>query len=135
MVKIWRTRQVLAAILAALSVGVSSVAACACTHQHNKPVEAEVPACHRQTDQPDKAAISESAEASCQCVLQALAPKAFVKNENKNGKQAIASTPAGPVAEFVVTGSPDMSGAFFSTEILVSTTFYNLTPGRAPPRL
>lgn len=125
----------MAGILAALSLCVSSVAACACSHHHTKPVETEVPACHRQEHQPDRAAISESVEASCLCFLQAQAPKAFVKTENKNGKQTIASTPARPEIELILTGSTVISGVGFPAEILVSKPFYNLTPGRAPPRL
>lgn len=136
MIKAQRSTKFLVGILAALSLCVSSVAACACAHHHPKPVETEIPSCHRQSHGAKKnAAISESADASCECFMQAPGPKVFVKNENKIGEQAAASKPSEAEFEPVSAVSFNASGEYYPAEIFVPNPYYNLTPGRAPPRL
>jgi len=146
MVKARRSSQVLAGILAALSLCVSSVAACACTHHHPAAVqvETEQSSCHGPAHQagaasrqetPDEADERNGIDSSCECFMQA-APRASIKNENlKVGKQAMARTVTDPETVIVQVGASYVSNGFYSPEIFVSDPYYNLTPGRAPPRL
>jgi hypothetical protein len=146
MAMIHGSRQVLAAILAALSLCVSSVAACACTHHHPVKVEVETEqsSCHGSGNHAETAprqettvedGTSDRINSSCECFLQA-APRVSVKNENlKVAKQAIVQTAIDPERVLVQTGSAYVSTGFYSTELFVSDPHYNLTPGRAPPRL
>jgi hypothetical protein len=137
----------LAAILAVLSLCVSSVAACACTHHHPVKVEVETEqsSCHgaahhaepgpQQETQAVESGKPDFADSSCECSVQA-APRAFVKKDNlKVAKPAIAQAVTDPETVLVLAGSYYTSTGFYSAELFVSDPHYNLTPGRAPPRL
>lgn len=145
MAKIRRSRQFLAAILAVLSLCVSSAAACACAHHHPETVrvETEQSSCHGQAHQDDTSPQAAPAEAdtergidtSCECFMQP-GPRVSIKNENlKVGKPAIAQAVADTETDLVPAGAAYVSNGFYSPEIFVSDPYYNLTPGRAPPRL
>lgn len=145
MVKIRGWRQVLAAVLAVLSLCVSSVAACACAHHHPETVKVETKqsSCHGPAHQkettppaaPADAGRRNGIDSACECFAQA-SPRASIKNENlKIGKQAIARAVAGPETVLVTAGAGRVSTGFYSPEIFVSDPYYNLTPGRPPPRL
>lgn len=145
MAKIGRSRQVLAAILAMLSLCVSSVAACACAHHHPEPVKvnSEQSSCHGQAHQdntspppaPAEAGTAVHIDTSCECFAQA-SPKVSIKNENlKIGKQAAAQAAADLETVLVPAGAVHVSAGFYSPEIFVPDPYYNLTLGRAPPRL
>jgi hypothetical protein len=144
MAKIRRSRQVLAAILAVLSLCVSSAAACACAHHHpeNGKVNSEQSSCHGQAHQDDTSPQAAPADAetrngidtSCECFMQA-GPRVSIKNENpKVGKPVIAQAVTDPETILVQAGPAYVSSGFYSPEIFVSDPHYNLTPGRAPPR-
>jgi hypothetical protein len=145
MAKIRGSRQVLAATLAVVSLCVSSAAACACAHHHPEAVKvnSEQSSCHGQAHQDDRSPQAAPADAgagnrfdsSCECFLQA-GPRVSVKNENlKVGKPAIAQAVIDPETVVVPDGAAYVSNGFYSPEIFVSDPYYNLTPGRAPPRL
>jgi hypothetical protein len=139
------SRQVLAAVLAVLSLCVSSAAACACAHHHPETVkvETERSSCHGQAHQDDtnppaapvEVETGNRVDSSCECFVQA-GPRISIKNENlKIGKQAIVQTAINPETVLVPAGTAYVSSGFYSPEIFVSDPHYNLTPGRAPPRL
>lgn len=137
--KIQRLRQVAAGILVVLSLCVSSIAACACAHHsHPEKIEVEVPACHQQAHTEEtgtQPAVTDSADASCECFLPS-PQKVFVKSEKlKIEKQAIAVVNADAVIDLVHTVGAPASVDFYSTIFSISRDFQNLTPGRAPPRL
>ena len=63
-------------------------------------------------------------------------PRVSIKNENlKVAKQAIVQAAIDPERVLVQTGSYYISTGFYSIELFVSDPHYNLTRGRAPPRL
>jgi len=145
MAKLRGSRQILAAILAGLSLCVSSVAACACAHHHPETarVEAESSSCHGPAHQedtspqaaPGEARTGKGIDSSCECFVQA-GLRVSIKNENlKIGKQAAARAAAAPGTVLVFAAAAYVYAGFYSPEVFVSDRYYNLTPGRAPPRL
>jgi hypothetical protein len=125
-----------------VSLFVSSVSACTCSH-HPEKVETEVSSCHQhsengQTEQHHDADSNEKAQSlvsqdECCCIEPA--PKVVAKVENiKIEKQKLAAFSPLPVeTAFVpqtISVKSEFSRKFYSTD-----SFYNLTPGRAPPAL
>ncbi|MET0752764.1 MAG: hypothetical protein ABWZ66_05305 [Pyrinomonadaceae bacterium] len=116
----------------------SSVAACACSH-HLEKTEIEAPTCHghsentevkRESPETVQTTISEG---ECFCIQPA--PKLIAKSEKvKIEKQQIAVVSYLSLqVTFAVRANPvrtDFVKPFFLTD-----SFYNLTPGRAPPVL
>ena len=139
-----KLKQFAFSLLAVLSLFVSAVSACDCSH-HQAKQETEAPAsCHEHSikteqssdvdaTQTNATAISENA-----CVCFQTAPRAFAKAETvKFGKQAAAvaavSLSAPPAIVFV---SPSAQAKIdFIKPFYLSDSFYNLSPGRAPPVL
>ena len=138
--------KIAASILIVFSLFVSSVAACCCDH-HEEKAEIETASCHAQTAEAKtetKAAnhheITDSNDAAqfiainakCECSAFS-APKVYAKNENvKVEKQALTSeTIKLPEAEFaasIIAFESDFAAPFY-----LSDSFYNISPGRAPP--
>jgi hypothetical protein len=134
-----RLKQVTAGIFVVLSLFVSSIAACACAHHsHPEKVEVEAPSCHDQahTEKTDsQPVVTDSADASCECLVKS-PPKVFFKNENlKIEKQAVSLAKEETVVDLVPVGATTGTTACYRTITFVSRDFHNLTPGRAPPRL
>jgi hypothetical protein len=137
--KIHRLRQVAASVFVVLSLCVSSVSACACAHHsHPEKAEAETPSCHSQAHTEEAAgqpAVKDSADASCECILQSPS-KVFVKSEKlKLEKQAVLAKEAGPSIVFETAAALSASPNLYSLRFFTQGDFHNLTPGRAPPRL
>lgn len=143
-----------ASVLIVLSLLVSSVAACCCAH-HEEKTKAETASCHADAHdssstktQADDSAATKSETTSgkkseidhndelnvpCGCSVQP-APKVFAKNENvKIEKQAVTVAVVKlPEAEFAA--SIVAFESVFAAPFYLSDSFYNLSPGRAPPR-
>ena len=138
-----KLKQLAMSFLIVLSFFVSSVAACCCSHQQEK-AEIEAPSCHTQTHEAktEKHQASNSAETEqvgelnipCECFVQH-APKVFAKSENvKIEKQSLTiAASALPKEVFVLSVISFESN--FAAPFYLSDSFYNLSPGRAPPRL
>ena len=133
-----------ASILIVFSLFVSTIAACCCDHYEEKAA-VEVPSCHAQTAETktenhherkdsNETAQFNSIDANCEC-LAFSAPKVYAKNENvKAEKQALTSeTVKLPEAEFAASIAAFES--VFAAPFYLSDSFYNISPGRAPPRL
>lgn len=132
-----------ASILIVFSLFVSTVAACCCDH-HEEKAEIKTGSCHAQTTETkaenhhgvkdsNEAAQFNSINANCEC-FAAPAPKIYTKSENvKVEKQALTNeTVKLPEARFVASIAAFQS--VFAAAQYSSDSFYNLTPGRAPPR-
>jgi hypothetical protein len=141
-----KLRQITASIFVLLSLCVSSIAACACAHHLSETgqVETEQSSCHESGNHVETAPQLETAvedgtsdriNSSCECFLQA-APRVSIKNENlKVAKQAIVQTAIDPERVLVHASLSYVFAGFYSSAIFVSDPYYNLPPGRAPPRL
>ena len=106
-------------------------------------MNSEQSSCHGQAHQDDTSPPAAPVEvetgngidSSCECFVQA-GPRISIKNENlKVGKHAIDQAVKDTETVLVLAGSAYVSAGFYSPEIFVPDPYYNLTPGRAPPRL
>ena len=137
-----RLKQLGLAFCLMVSLFVSSISACTCSH-HPEKVETEVSSCHghsetRQTEQHQKANLDENAQSlvpqdACCCAEPA--PKVIAKSETlKIEKQSLAVLPILAIETVFVTQAVSVESEFI-TPFYLTDSFYNLTPGRAPPSL
>lgn len=131
-------KQFILILCCTLSLFASPVAACACSH-HLEKSEAEAPSCHGHSENTEvKHESAETiqttiSEGECFCIQPA--PKLIAKSEKvRIEKQQTAALPyLLSKIKFAVRANPfktDFVKPFFLTD-----SFYNLTPGRAPPVL
>ena len=127
-----------ASILVVLSLFVSSISACCCSH-HQEKVETEVSSCHVQTheteEKKDSANVDDkdSINVPCECFMES-APKVFAKSENVKIEKQTAKLTSLIHFEIkqvlhMVTGEK----IEFSTPFYLSDSTYNLKSPRAPP--
>lgn len=126
-----RIRQVIIGILAVLSLSVSSVAACMCSHHEKAPTperSCHGPAHHEQ-DSPDAGA--PSFEQTCECIRPSgeSPVKAETFKLKKHLVQSAASTDATPTS-FIVKPIPPVSGA--DVPLYDRLACYQVRP-RGPP--
>jgi hypothetical protein len=137
-----RLKQFAISLLAVLSLFASSVSACACSHHQGKP-QTETSSCHEHAAQTTagqnhvgswsetvKTTISETV-----CVCLQPSPKVSAKSENlkvEKHRAAILIVKPIQIAFIVQTVSAKID---FSKPSYLSDSFYNLSPGRAPPVL
>jgi len=137
-----RLKQFGLAFCLVVSLFVSSVSACTCSH-HPEKVETEISSCHghsenAQTEQHHSADSNENAQSivsqdECCCIEPA--PKVVAKVENiKIEKQKLAAFSLLPVEIAFVPQIISVKSEF-SRKFYLTDSFYNLSPGRAPPGL
>lgn len=134
-----KIKNILASILAVLAIVASPLLVCACDHRPEPVKEKiEVSSCHKQAHDDDAgdAPIATSAEAICDCVMQAAGAKYIVKNDSKKPLKHIAAAEKiaidrPVVAEAVTTATTE----FYPPALFAPARYHNLSPGRAPPRL
>lgn len=141
-----RLKQYAASVLVVLSLLVSLTAACCCPHHEEKP-EIEIASCHSQSDETKakKNQASNSVETNsqinqtgelnvpCECSIEA-APKVFAKNENVKIEKQSVTVAAVKLPEAEYSSSIVSFESVFAPPFFLSDSFYNLSPGRAPPR-
>ncbi len=146
-----RLRQLSLAFCLLVSLFVSSVSACACSHhpENVETVKAESSSCHQHSEKETERDVvkaeqqqdiisDENAQSivpidEC-CCIQAF-PRIVAKSETiKIEKQALSILPFSTIEPHfvlqIVTVESDFITPFYLTD-----SFYNLTPGRAPPIL
>jgi hypothetical protein len=132
-----------------LSLFVSAFSACICEHHQAKAATtADAASCHSHTPETGEEQTSGvvAAEDSTQtlnptisggncCCVQPATPKVFAKSETVKSEKHTAALPA-------INPTPIVFAArIYSLEndlpkpLYLTDSFYNLTPGRAPPRL
>jgi hypothetical protein len=119
-------------ILAVLSLSVSSVAACACSH-HEAGVQPEQ-SCHSTAShhsKPKTAPTGHHVSESCVCVLSAA--KLSVKAEGFKLKKHEAASSAGTSIESTRFYSAAVATATAVDPQSYSSSFYNSTAARGPP--
>lgn len=129
-------------LLAILSLFASSVSACACSH-HQEKEETEVSSCHShstetKSNQNQDGNLPETLQSTVSesgCVCFQPAPKIIVKSENiKVEKHISAIQTINPLAIVFVQQTFSVKVGF-PKPLYLSDSFYNLSPGRAPPGL
>ena len=144
-----RLKHYAASLLIVLSLFASSVAACCCSRHEEKP---ETASCHSQTGETgaEKHQTADSGETKsetksekkqiielnipCECSLRS-SSKVFVKNENVKVEKQSVMTAALKLPEAEFASSIVSFQSVFAASFYLSDSFYNLSPGRAPPRL
>lgn len=137
-----KLKQFAVSLLAILSLFASSVSACACSHHQEKP-EVSPASCHghpaeTKTGQNHGGKSSESiittvSEPGCFCLQPA--PKVVAKSENIKVKKHVAAFPFVKPIEIAFVRQVVSVKIDFSKRLYLSDSFYNLSPGRAPPAL
>ncbi len=123
--------------LIVLSLFVSSVAACVCSH-HISKTETEVPSCHTHSEAKHKVDSSENVakldmDDDCDCLQPA--PKAFSKSETIKIEKQTANLPQTRIEIKAVSSIASIETIFFEKSFYLSDSFYNIKSPRAPPRL
>ena len=132
-----RTTQIAGGILFLLSLFVSSVSACACSH-HESPEPAEQADCHSHSsaaepkEKPSEDLIKPAISPGACCCIQS-APEAITKSEKIKSETNIAATSL-PAVESVFHSRSIGESAILERPSFLTDSFHNLTPGRAPPR-
>jgi hypothetical protein len=131
-----------------LSLFVSAFGACICSH-HQEKAAAETASCHGHTAEADaestNSGVSEDSAQTVNlttisggdcCCVQPATPKVFAKSETVNPEKQTAALYTANLLPLIVS-----FGRIFTLEgvlpkpAYLTDSFYNLTPGRAPPRL
>ena len=137
-----KLKQYILSILAGLSLFASSVSACACSH-HQEKSETEISSCHEHSTE-TKAAKNHAEEFSetiqtvvseSECVCFQIAPKIVAKSENIKVEKQVAAIPAIKPIEIIFVRQNISAQIDFAKPPYLSDSFYNLSPGRAPPFL
>ena len=137
-----RLKQFGLALCLTLSLFVSSISACTCSH-HPEKVEIETPSCHQhsetvKTEQHHDSDSNKNAQSLVpqdECCCLEPTPKVVAKAENiKIEKQKLATVSLAPVEIAFVPQIVSVKSEF-TRKFYLTDSFYNLTPGRAPPSL
>ena len=137
----YRPIQILFILLTAVSLGVSAVSACACSH-HAEAKKAEVLLCHGPEHTMNEAAEvpigTTTVDTDCACFADQPSPVIVSKSETKKSK---ASSETGvSAAEVIAPKFVSLSAKHSALPNTVkqfsrSTILESLLPARAPPRL
>jgi len=133
--EIKKSKQITVGFLIVLSLLVSSIAACVCSH-HAEKVETKVSSCHdhaeakQETASPEKVSQFDSND-ECNCIQPA--PRIFAKSETIKFEKQAAVLPLSPVEIKAVSQIVSDSGVYFEKPFYLSDSFYNLKSPRAPP--
>jgi len=133
--EIKKSKQIAVGFLIVLSLFVSSVSACVCSH-HTEKAETEVSSCHEHSETAPAANSLENGfqlDSNDECFCAQPAPRVFSKSETiKFEKQAVVLS-LSPVEIKAVLQIVADSGVYFEKPFYLSDSFYNLKSPRAPP--
>jgi hypothetical protein len=141
-IKSARIKQFGLAVCLLISLFASSISACTCSH-HPENFETEVSSGHEhsetaQTERRHEAESNENAQSlvpqdECCCIEPS--PKISAKSETlKIEKQSLAVLPVS-IAQTALAAQTVSFKSEFAAPFYLTDSFYNLTPGRAPPTL
>lgn len=139
-----RLKQLAASLSVVLSLFVSSVSACTCSHesqtsevshcepppQHSHGAQAET---HHDENLPEFTSAL-SSPSQC-CGIQTTPRVSAVTKNIEIEKEALTASPATAIEFVRVSQSVSIKTVGFAAPFYLSDSFHNLTPGRAPPRL
>jgi hypothetical protein len=134
-------KQFAISLLALLSLFASAVSACTCAH-HQAKRETDLPACHAhpaakteigQNDAAGSPETIETAISGVECFCLQPAPKVASKAETVKFKKYMAAISPLTSPEIVFVPQIAAVRINFTKPLYLSDSFYNLSPGRAPP--
>jgi hypothetical protein len=130
-----KTKRIAVGFLIVLSLFVSSVAACVCSH-HAEKVETEVSSCHehseaaQETASPEKVSELDSND-DCHCIQPA--PRVFSKSETIKFEKQTTILLLSQVEIKAISQIVSGASIYFEKTFYLSDSFYNLKSPRAPP--
>ncbi|MEP6900788.1 MAG: hypothetical protein ABJA66_03500 [Actinomycetota bacterium] len=135
-----RWRQFSASFLIVLSLFVSSVSACVCSHHHTEKVEIKTSSCHehsgnKQNQNANSSETLETFDSDDKCCCVESAPKIFSKSETIKIEKQTAVLPFSRVEIKAVSRVVSVERIYFEKPFYLSDSFYNIKSPRAPPRL
>ena len=137
--KNWRLKQLALSLSIVLSLFVSSMAACACSH-HQSKAETHTPSCHQSSQENQQTVAGDETKPSvqigiaCNCFIKTAAPFAASKFENFKTQKTQAVLIALPKAEKLDLISQSASAKFHRTYYFYNSNYLRKnTPPRAPP--
>jgi hypothetical protein len=135
-----RLRQFSGSFLIVLSLFISSVSACVCSHHHTEKVEINTSSCHEHFDhkQNQDATSSETvqtfdSDTECCCIQSA--PRVFSKSETIKIEKQTAVLLFSKIEIKAVSPVVSVENIYFERPFYLSDSFYNIKSPRAPPRL
>lgn len=131
-----RLKQFAASFLVVLSLFVSSVAACSCSHHQEKVETDAAPSCHQHSAENLSAETSATFDATDDCVCAQSAPRVFAKSEVvKIEKQAAVISSGIKVSVTLTASISAVKTSDYSKPLYLCDSFYNIKSPRAPPVL
>ena len=140
MMNVRRNMQMISTLLAVMSLFVSAVSACACTH-HEPVKQVSENSCHGPAHEQPKAEIApmgDHFESDCNCFNKKPVPAIIAKTDDKrvgiethSAEPVFASTAFVPVLAIEAAPSP----YFDPPDLGYKTALLSALPSRAPPRL
>lgn len=130
-----KSKQIAVGLLIVLSLLVSSVAACVCSH-HAEKIETEVSSCHgnsetvQETTSVEKVSELDSND-ECFCIQPA--PRIFSKSETLKIEKPAAILPVSHIEIQTISTIVSDASIYFEKPFYLSDSFYNLKSPRAPP--
>jgi len=130
-----KSKQIAVGLLIVLSLFVSSVSACVCSH-HAPKVETEVSSCHGHSETNKKNASGENVSdlnSNDECFCIQPAPRVFSKSETIKFEKQTAVLPFSEIEFKAVSQIVSDANIYFEKPFYLSDSFYNLKSPRAPP--
>jgi hypothetical protein len=123
--------------LIVLSLFVSSVSACACSH-HASKAAAQTESCHehsgkKQSPEVDSTRELRQLDGGSECFCAESAPRLFSKSETIKIEKQTAALPFLRVEIETVSTAISVVNVYFEKPFYLSDSFYNLKSPRAPP--
>lgn len=129
--EIKKSKQIAVGLLIVLSLFVSSVAACVCSH-HTEKAETEVSSCHGNSETTSVEKVSElDSNDECFCIQPA--PRVFSKSEKIKFEKQAAVLPVSHTEIQTISPIAADASVYFEKPFYLSDSFYNLKSPRAPP--
>jgi len=131
--KIQKSKQIAVGFLIILSLFVSSVAACVCSH-HAEKVETQTASCHQHSETKTASVENVSqinSSQECNCIEPA--PRVFAKSETLKIEKQTAALPFSSAEFKTVSTVLPAKEVFFEKPFYLSDSFYNIKSPRAPP--
>lgn len=125
-----KSKQIAVGLLIVLSLFVSSVSACVCSH-HTEKIETKVSSCHGHSETTQERTSELDSNDECFCIQPA--PRIFSKSETIKFEKQTAVLPLSDIELKAVSQVVADAGVYFEKPFYLSDSFYNLKSPRAPP--
>jgi hypothetical protein len=133
-----KTKQIAVGFFVILSLFVSSVAACVCSH-HAEKAETNAASCHEhseakpETGSVEKVEKAQTFDSGDECLCLQPAPRICSKSETLKIEKQAAALSFSPVDISAASTVVSAGNVYFEKPFYLSDSFYNIKSPRAPP--